>query len=142
MSRDDPSELREEADEYDALADALEDLRDEVTSNPVDRTRLAGLFEEASTSRPDVWNTVTAFVDVEDGDAIVTDESKLAEGKWAPEIVEGCDAMLTVDVRRGWTPDAFTSTVRQKLDGHVEDARRRAETARNEADEVERADDR
>lgn len=132
MTRDDPAER---ADEWATLADALADLRDEVASEPVAETRLSGLYEEASTSRPDVWNTVTAFVDVEDGEAVVADESKLAEGKWAPEIVEGCDAMITVDVRHGWTPDAFESVVRRKLDDEIEDARRRAEAARNETDD-------
>lgn len=81
------------AAEYEALADALEALREEVATEELRDSRLEGLFDEATTSNPSIWNTVTAFIDVEDGEAVVTEESKLAQGSWAPEIVDGCDAM-------------------------------------------------
>lgn len=118
--------------EYEALADALEDLRDEVTAEPIKESRLEGLFDEATTSNPDIWNTVTAFIDIEDGDAVVTDESKLAQGKWAPEIVDDCDAMITVDVQYAQMPDEFKYTVLKKIEEKIEAARERAEAARNE----------
>lgn len=102
---------------------ALEQLRETVQSNPIEDTELSGLYEEASTARVDLWNTVTAFIDIEDGEAIVTDESKLAEGTWAPEIVDDCDAMLTVDVQRGLTEDAFKPIVDEKLAALIEDAK-------------------
>lgn len=120
------------AAEYETLADALEDLREEVRSEPIAESRLEGLFDEATTSDPQIWNTVTAFIDVEDGEAVVTDESKLARGKWAPEIVDDCDAMLTVDVEYGQMPDGFTYTVVKELDAQIEEARERATTARSE----------
>lgn len=118
--------------EYEALADALEDLRDDVAAQPIKESQLEALFDEATTSDPQIWNTVTAFIDLEDGDAVVTEESKLARGKWAPEIVDDCDAMLTVDVEYGQMPDAFKYTVVKKLDAQIEDARERADTARDE----------
>ncbi|WP_121742606.1 hypothetical protein [Natronorubrum halophilum] len=118
------------AAEYEALADALEDLRDEVAENPIKDSRLETLFDEATTSDPQIWTIVTAFLDLEDGDLVVTEESKLARGKWAPEIVDDCDAMLTVDVTYGQMPDEFKYTVLKKLDGKITDARARAERAR------------
>ena len=121
------------AAEYEALADALADLREEVATEQLRDSRLEGLFDEATTSNPDLWNTVTAFIDVEDGEAVVTDESKLGQGKWAPEIVDDCDAMLTVDVTYGQMPDEFKYTVTKKLDEKIEKARAEAERARDEA---------
>ncbi|SIS05937.1 hypothetical protein [Natronorubrum thiooxidans] len=129
MILDDPTGT---AAEYEALADALEDLRDDVAAQPIKESRLEALFDEATTSDPQIWNTVTAFIDLEDGDAVVTEESKLARGKWAPEIVDDCDAMLTVDVEYGQMPDAFKYTVVKKLDAQIEDARERAAAARDD----------
>ncbi|WP_049922001.1 hypothetical protein [Halopiger djelfimassiliensis] len=136
----DPAELREEAAEYEEIADALEDLVTELRDEPVKESRLEGLFDEATTSDPRIWNIVTAFIDVEDGEAIVTDESKLAQGKWAPEIVEGCDAMVTIDVQRGLMPDDFKYLVGKKLQEELEAFRERAATARQRADELEASD--
>ena len=119
------------AAEYEALADALEDLREEVANEQIRDSRLEGLFDEATTSNPDIWNTVTAFIDVEDGEAVVTEESKLARGSWAPEIVDDCDAMLTVDINYGQMPDEFKYTVTKKLDEKIEQARAEAEQARD-----------
>ena len=120
------------AEEYEALADALEDLREEVANEPIRESRLEGLFDEATTSNPNIWNTVTAFIDLEDGDAVVTEESKLAQGKWAPEIVDDCDAMLTVEIDYGQMPDEFAYTVVTKLDEKIDDARGRANATRDE----------
>lgn len=120
------------AEEYEALADALEDLREEVANEPIRESRLEGLFDEATTSNPNIWNTVTAFIDLEDDDAVVTEESKLAQGKWAPEIVDDCDAMLTVEIDYGQMPDEFAYTVVTKLDEKIDDARGRANATRDE----------
>ncbi|AEH38070.1 hypothetical protein [Halopiger xanaduensis] len=136
----DPEELREEATEYETIADALEDLVEELRDEPLRQTRLEGLFDEATTSNPNIWNTVTAFIDVEDGEAVVTDESKLAEGSWAPEIVEGCDAMVTIDVQRGLMPDDFTYLVGKKLQDEIDEFRRRAAKARQRAAALEDGD--
>ncbi|SEW15772.1 hypothetical protein [Natrinema salifodinae] len=142
---DDPDEraaaLREEAAEYEELADALEDLATELRDEPVKETRLEGLFDEASTSNPQIWNIVTAFIDVEDGQAVVTDESKLAQGSWAPEIVEGCDTMVTLDIDYGMMPDEFKYRVSKKLSQQIEDFRDQAAEAREEAAELEEAAD-
>ncbi|ADB60305.1 hypothetical protein Htur_1417 [Haloterrigena turkmenica DSM 5511] len=121
------------AAEYEALADALEALREEVATEELRDSRLEGLFDEATTSNPSIWNTVTAFIDVEDGEAVVTEESKLAQGSWAPEIVDGCDAMLTVEINYGQMPDEFKYTVTKKLDEKIEQARAEAERTRDEA---------
>lgn len=129
-------ERTERAAEYEAMADALEDLVVELRDEPIKESRLEGLFDEATTSDPRIWNTVTAFIDVEDGEAVVTDESKLAQGSWAPEIVEGCDTMVTIDVQRGLMPDDFTYTVGKKLSQQIEEFRAKAaeERADDETD--------
>ncbi|TYL38618.1 hypothetical protein CV102_11155 [Natronococcus pandeyae] len=137
----DPEELRERAAEYETIADALTDLVIELRDEPVRESRLEGLFDEATTSNPQIWNTVTAFIDVEDGEAVVTDESKLAEGKWAPEIVEGCDAMVTVDVQRGLMPDDFKYLVGSKLEDEITEFGEEAAKARQKADELEESSD-
>lgn len=133
----DPDELRERAEESEEIAGALENLIVELREEDLRDTRLEGLFDEATTSNPGIWNTVTAFIDVEDGEAIVTDESKLAEGKWAPEIVEDCDAMVTIDVQRGLMPDDFAYLVGKKLEDEITNHRERAAKARQEAAELE-----
>nr|WP_306060176.1 hypothetical protein [Natronococcus sp. AD5] len=137
----DPEELRETAAEYEAIADALEDLVVELRDEPVKDSRLEGLFDEATTSNPQIWNIVTAFIDVEDGEAVVTDESKLAEGKWAPEIVEGCDAMVTIEVQRGLMPDDFKYLVGRELEDTITEFGERAAEARQRAAELEGTED-
>ncbi|MFP8952082.1 hypothetical protein ACLI4Z_03780 [Natrialbaceae archaeon A-arb3/5] len=118
----DRSSNEDESSEYDAIVTALEDLRRDVESDHIAETRLEGLYDEATTSDPRIWNTVTAFIDVEDGEAVVTDESKLAEGWWSPEIIEDCDAMITVDVQPGVPAEAFESIVTQKLVEQIDEA--------------------
>ncbi|MFU8868470.1 hypothetical protein [Natronococcus sp.] len=137
--RDDPGpeKLRERAAENEAIADALEELVIELRDEPVRESRLEGLFDEATTSDPGIWNTVTAFIDVEDGEAVVTDESKLAAGKWAPEIVEGCDTMVTIDIQRGLMPDDFKYLVGSELQDRITEFREEAAKKRQEADEIE-----
>ncbi|SDR39086.1 hypothetical protein [Natronobacterium texcoconense] len=137
----DPDELRAIAEESEEIAVALEDLVVELRDEPVRETRLEGLFDEATTSNPGIWNIVTAFIDVEDGEAIVTDESKLAQGKWAPEIVEDCDAMVTIDVQRGLMPDDFAYLVGTKLEDEIDEHRERAAKARQKAHEREEGDE-
>ncbi|RQG92949.1 hypothetical protein EA462_01650 [Natrarchaeobius halalkaliphilus] len=129
-----PSERRDAAAEYETMADALEDLVVELRDEPIAESRLEGLFDEATTSDPRIWNTVTAFIDIEDGEAVVTDESKLAEGSWAPEIVDGCDAMVTVDVQRGLMPDEFTYVVGKELSERIDTFRERATEARRQTE--------
>ncbi|MDG5820112.1 hypothetical protein [Natronococcus sp. A-GB7] len=133
----DPEELRERATEDEAIADALEELVIELRDEPVKESRLEGLFDEATTSDPRIWNTVTAFIDVEDGDAVVTDESKLAAGKWAPEIVDDCDTMVTIDIQRGLMPDDFKYQVGRELQDRITEFREEAARKRQEADELE-----
>ncbi|AGB38165.1 hypothetical protein [Natronococcus occultus] len=133
----DPEELREQAAEDEAIADALEDLVVELRDEPIKESRLEGLFDEATTSDPGIWNTVTAFIDVEDGAAIVTDESKLAQGKWAPEIVDDCDTMVTIDIQRGLMPDDFKYQVGRELQDRITEFREAAAKKRQEADELE-----
>lgn len=113
---------RGESTDHPQYVEALSDLREEVESEPVEQTRLAELYEEASTARVDMWNTVTAFMDIEDGEATVTDVSKLAAGRWAPEILDDCDTLLTVDVQRGVTDEQFKATVHKKLTTKIDQA--------------------
>ncbi|MFC4542593.1 hypothetical protein ACFO5R_11750 [Halosolutus amylolyticus] len=137
----DPDDLRERAREDEAIADALEELVVELRDDPVRESRLERLFDEASTSNPNIWNTVTAFIDVEDGEAIVTEESKLAQGSWAPEIVEDCDAMLTLDIEYGMMPDDFKYRAGKELSRTIEAFREEAADARETAAELENGTD-
>ncbi|SER22740.1 hypothetical protein [Natrinema salaciae] len=132
-----PADLRENAARYDEIADALEDLLEELRDAEIKESRLEGLFDEVSSSNPNIWNIVSAFIDVEDGEAVVTDESKLAQGSWAPEIVEGCDTMITLEIEYGMMPDEFTYTAGKKLQTRIEEFRERAAEARERADELE-----
>ncbi|WP_254864212.1 hypothetical protein [Halovivax gelatinilyticus] len=154
------AESGDDAAWYETEADALEALRDELESEDVTETRLAGLYEQVSTSPPQLWNTATAFIDIEvneatsdvsrldsesgepqgaaNGEAVVTEVSKLARGWWAPEIVEDCDAMITLEVRRGLPADDFASLASKELAELIEDARKNAEKARS-ADESEQS---
>lgn len=84
---------------------------------------------------------MTAFIDIEDGEAVVTDESKLAQGKWAPEIVDDCDVMVTIDVQRGLMPDDFKYLVGKKLQDEMDEFRERAAKARQRAADLESAAD-
>ncbi|MBZ6495707.1 hypothetical protein [Natrinema longum] len=140
-SDDSPAALREDATEYEEIADALEDLLEELREAELKGSRLEGLFDEVSSSNPNIWNIVSAFIDVEDGEAVVTDESKLAQGSWAPEIVEGCDTMITLDIEYGMMPDEFTYTAGKKLSQRIEEFRQQAAEARQKADELEDAGD-
>ncbi|QLK27616.1 hypothetical protein HYG81_08430 [Natrinema zhouii] len=141
-SSESPAELREEAAEYEEIADALEDLLAELRDEELKDSRLEGLFDEVSSSDPNIWNIVSAFIDVEDGEAVVADESKLAQGSWAPEIVEGCDTMITLDIEYGMMPDEFKYTAGKKLSQRIEEFRQQAAEARKRADELENdADD-
>ncbi|AXR76735.1 hypothetical protein [Natrarchaeobaculum sulfurireducens] len=139
--RDTPETLREEAAEYDEIVAALEDLIAEVRDEPVKGSRLEGLYDEVTTSDPGIWNTATAFIDVEDGEAVVTEESKLAQGKWAPEIVEGCDAMVTLEIQTGLMPDDFKYLVSKEADDRIDEFREAAAKARQRAAELEAGDD-
>lgn len=139
--REDPETLRAEAAEYDEIVAALEALTEEVRDEPVKGSRLEGLYDEITTSDPGIWNTATAFIDVEDGEAVVTEESKLAQGKWAPEIVEGCDAMVTLEIQTGLMPDDFKYLVSKELEDAIDDCREAAAKARQRAAELEAADD-
>lgn len=136
-SSEQPADLREEAADCEEIADALEDLLEELRDEEVKGSRLEGLFDQASSSNPNIWNIVSAFIDVEDGEAVVTDESKLAQGSWAPEIVEGCDTMITLDIEYGMMPDEFKYTAGKKLSRRIEEFRAEAAEARAKADDLE-----
>ncbi|WP_226039445.1 hypothetical protein [Natrinema sp. DC36] len=136
-SSESPAELREEAAECDEIADALEDLLAELRDEEIKDSRLEGLFDEVSSSDPNIWNIVSAFIDVEDGEAVVADESKLAQGSWAPEIVEGCDTMITLDIEYGMMPEEFKYAAGKKLSRRIEEFRERAAEARERADDLE-----
>ena len=140
-SREGPEALHEEAAEYDEIVAALEALTEEVRDEPVKGSRLEGLYDEVTTSDPGIWNTATAFIDVEDGEAVVTEESKLAQGKWAPEIVEGCDAMVTLEIQTGLMPDDFKYLVSKEADDQIDEFREAAAKVRQRAAELEAADD-
>ncbi|MFB1065921.1 hypothetical protein [Natrinema sp. H-ect4] len=138
---DSPADLRERAARDEEIADALEDLLAELRDEDIKGSRLEGLFDEVSSSDPNIWNIVSAFIDVEDGEAVIADESKLAQGSWAPEIVEGCDTMITLEIEYGMMPDEFAYTAGKKLTQRIEEFRERAAEARERADELENAGD-
>ena len=143
MNREDAesaADYREAAQWHETKADALADLRDELDADPVDQTRLAGLYEEVTTSPLQLWNIVTAFIDVEDDEAVVTDESKLARGWWSPEIVDDCDAMITLDVNPGAPADRFVELAQRELTELIEEGRENAVQARSEVEALAESD--
>ena len=141
MARD-PSELRETADEYDATADALEELREEVMeADQIGDTRLSKLFHEARTNRPDTWKSVTAFIDIEDGEDVVDSVSKLRDGRWAPETRSRHDALVSVGVRPFMEADIFKSLVRDDLEQRIRGARANASEKRDAAKVIEQREE-
>ncbi len=128
---------RAAAAEAEAVVTALESLRTDLAEQSVRDSPFEGLFDEVTTANPSLWNRVTAFIEVEDGEAVVTEESKLAQGKWAPEIVDDCDAMVTLEVQRGLMPDDFTYLVERELADEIERLRAEAADHRQAAAEHE-----
>ncbi|AGB17602.1 hypothetical protein Halru_3036 [Halovivax ruber XH-70] len=58
--------------------------------------------------------------DSDQATAVVTDVSKLARGWWAPEIVEDCDAMITIDVHAGLPTENFVKLATAEIDEQIE----------------------
>lgn len=131
-------EQREKAKQYDVVATALEDLRDEVNNaDSIGETRLSELFHEARTNRPDIWKSASAFVDIEDGEAVVKDVSKLRDGRWAPEVRDRHDAVVSVGVRAFMETDIFKSLARDDLHQRIQAAKQNAGTCRMRAEDLE-----
>ena len=133
---EDPESLREEAERYDEIVAGLEGLLEELRDEQIKGSRLEELYDQVTTANPNLWNTATAFIDVDDGEATVSDVSKLAQGKWAPEIVEDCDAMVTLEIQRGLMPDDFTYQVSRELEDEIDEFREEAAKARQRAAEL------
>lgn len=113
----DPATHREKANDCERQIEALEALRNEVLeADRIGETRLSELFHEARTSRPDVWKSATAFINIVDGEAVVDHVEKLRDGYWSPETRDRFDALISVGVRpfmdsatfRGWAGDEIT----------------------------------
>lgn len=132
------AEKREKANEYDAVADALEALREEVMeADRIGDTQLSKLFHEARTNRPDAWKSATAFIDIEDGEAVVDSVSKLRDGRWSPETRNRHDALVTVGVRPFMGTSEFKAAVRDDLEQRIRGARANANSAREAANVIE-----
>lgn len=130
---------REKADEYEAVAEALEELREEVLeADQIGETRLSKLFHEARTNRKSTWNKATAFVDIEDGEAVVDSVSKLRDGRWSPETTKQHDAVVSVGIRPFMATDVFQSMVRDSLEQAIRGNRQNAGDAEKRAEDLER----
>lgn len=138
---EDPDRLRAQAAEYDDVVAGLEGLLAELDEEPIERSRLEELYDQVTTANPRIWNTATAFVDVEDGEAVVTEVSKLAQGKWAPEIVEDCDAMLTLEIQPGLAGDDVAFLAGRELADRIDELREEAAKTRQRAADLEDASD-
>lgn len=109
-------ELREKVTVYEATAQALEDLRDEVReADSIGETRLSKLFHEARTSRKRTWKSATAFIDIEDGEAVVDSVSKIRDGRWTPETLAAHDTTITVPVRPFMDTQMFRRAVADRI---------------------------
>ena len=128
---------REKAAEYEALADALEDLLAEVeTADSIGETRLSTLFHEARTNSAEGTAYVTTFIDVEDGVAVVRDV-KLRDGQWSAEMRSQYDALLSVLVEPLMDSSEFTETLRYNVQYLIRGARNNATECRQRADDLE-----
>lgn len=137
--RNTAAEHRQRAEEYEAQIDALEDLRHEVMeADSIGDTRLSELFHEARTNRPDVWNSATAFIVVEDGEAVVDHVSKLREGSWSPETRDRFDALISVGVRPFMDTAEFRDWVDYQVQEAIQGASQNAHHARETAEHIER----
>lgn len=132
-------ENREIADRLEAKADALEALLEEIkTAETIGETRLSKLFHEARTTSKRQWSTVTAFVDIEDGEAEVRSIDKLSAGTWSPETRERYDLVLSVGIRPFMDSEMFVDTISWKLEDISRTARANAAQYRQDADAIER----
>lgn len=101
------TEYRKKESEAYRVADALDQLRDNLlTADSIGKTKLSGLFHEARTTGDD-RATATAFVDVEDGEAVVDGVSILREGQWTPETRDMHDELLNVPTKPFMTSREF-----------------------------------
>ena len=128
-------EAREKAEQYEAEAEALEALRDEVlNADRIADTRLSGLFHEARTTRKGYWKSVHAFVNIgEDGKVVVDSLDKLSDGYWSPETRDRYDAILSVPVRPFMETDMFKSIIRDEISQAVSPRRQNAHRYREDA---------
>jgi len=130
---------RENADEYETLADALEELLAEVgAADSIGETRLSTLFYEARTNSAEGTAHVTAFIDVEDGVAVVRDV-KLRDGQWSGETRAKYDALLSVLVEPLMDSSEFKETLRYNIQYLIRGARKNAAECRRRADDLEAA---
>lgn len=90
------------------------------TASGARRERSEGLDEASGEAASEPNGDDEAGVRAE---AVVTDVSKLARGWWAPEIVEDCDAMVTVDVRSDLPLEHFVALATEELDESIESLR-------------------
>lgn len=131
-------EMREKADEYEAEIEALEALKEEVqTAERIGDTKLSSLFHEARTNRAGTWTKASAFVNIEDGEAVVEKVSKLREGRWAPRTRDRYDAVISVGVRPFMETDVFKSLVRDSLSQQIMGARSSYQNAQQRAEDLE-----
>ncbi|WP_247729853.1 hypothetical protein [Halovivax limisalsi] len=91
-------------------ADETNDVGTDETASGADGAN--GTDDEAADG-PDDEEAIRA-------EAVVTDVSKLARGWWAPEIVDDCDAMVTVDVTPGLPAERFVQLAVAEIDDSIE----------------------
>jgi len=132
-------EAREQAAEYEAHADALKALRDEVVEgDSIGETRLAELFHEVRTSSPRSWDSATAFIDINDGEAVVDHVSRLREGSWSPETRDRFDALVSISIDPFQSTKEFKQVARFNLNQKIDGAQQNAASARRRAKDAER----
>ena len=128
------TEAREKATELETEIEALEDLRDEVLdADRIGDTRLSKLFHEARTTRKGHWKTVSAFIRIEDGEAVVDHLDKLSDGHWSPETRQRYDAIIGVGVRPFMESAMFKSMVRDAIQHNIDGARQNLQHYREDA---------
>lgn len=100
--------------------EALNGLRDDVlNTGSIGETALSELFYEARTTTPNYWNSVTAFIDIDDGVVEIDRVKKLMSGRWDPQTRSRHDMLISVNIIPFMESRVFRDVVTSQIDEEI-----------------------
>jgi len=91
-------------------------------------TEFSQLFHEARTSSPGAWKKATAFIDIVDGKATVSEVAKISEGDWSPDTRAQHDITISVSVTPFMSSRVFRSELEDAMSQQIQGETWRRET--------------
>ena len=129
------NDLRKKAQTRENRADALDALRDTLKeADSVGETPLSGHFYEVRMSNSDRFKKVTAWLDIEDGEAFVSGISKLTQGHWRPETRNSHDASVDLSPRHFMSSEEYILHAGDQIGEAAMHERRKATQFRERAE--------